>query len=106
MSAEEERTRRAVRVKQLHEPALLAKANVLGVGVGLRQRSGKQGTDVAVVVLVRRKVPASQLAPQDRIPSEIEGIPVDVQEVGVVEARDDEPSAGPSLSSLDDPEVG
>ena len=76
-----------MRVKQLHEPALLAKANVLGVGVGVRQHSGKSSTEVAVVVLVRRKVPASQLAPQDRIPSEIEGVPVDVQEVGDVQAR-------------------
>ena len=45
MSEEQERTLRAVRVKQLHEPALLAKANVLGVGVGVRQHSGKSSTD-------------------------------------------------------------
>lgn len=88
MSEEEERTLRAVRVKQVYESDLLAKANVLGVGVGLRQRSGKTAAGVAVVVLVRRKVPVSQLAPQDRIPSEIEGVPVDVQEVGDVQARD------------------
>jgi hypothetical protein len=87
MSDEQERTLRAVQVKQLHEPALLAKANVLGVGVGLRQRSGMSETEVAVVVLVRRKIPAAQLAPQDRIPSEIDGVPVDVQEVGDVQAR-------------------
>ena len=86
MSEEQEQTLRAVRAKQLHEPSLLAKANVLGVGVGVRQRSGKGSTEVAVVVLVRRKVPASELAPQDRIPSEIEGVPVDVQEVGDVRA--------------------
>ena len=105
MSEEQERTRQAVRVKQLHEQALLAKANVLGVGVGLRQSSGARGTEVAVVVLVRRKVPTAQLAPQDRIPSEIEGVPVDVQEIGTVEARADEPADGPPLESLDDPEV-
>jgi hypothetical protein len=87
VSEEEERTLRAVRVKQVHESDLLAKANVLGVGVGLRQHSGKDAAGVAVVVLVRRKIPISQLAPQDRIPSEIEGVPVDVQEVGDVQAR-------------------
>jgi len=83
----DEPTRRAVRVKQVHEPELLAKANVLGVGVGLRQRSGMSEMQVAVVVLVRRKVPVSQLSPQDRIPPEIDGVPVDVQEIGEVEAR-------------------
>jgi hypothetical protein len=87
VSQDEERTRQAVRVKQIHEPELLAKANVLGVGVGLRQRSGMSGAEVAVVVLVRRKIPISQLALQDRIPREIEGVPVDVQEVGDVAAR-------------------
>jgi hypothetical protein len=105
VSEEQERTRQAVRVKQLHERALLAKANVLGVGVGLRQSSGASGAEVAVVVLVRRKVPASQLAPQDRIPVEIEGIPVDVQEIGTVEARPNEPAGLPPLDPLDDPEV-
>lgn len=86
MSESDELTRRAVRVRQQHEPALMAKANVLGVGVGLRQRSGASQTEVAVVVLVRHKVPIAQLAPQDRIPPEIEGVPVDVQEVGEVRA--------------------
>jgi hypothetical protein len=41
---------------------------------------------VAVVVLVRRKLPASQLSPEDRIPAQIDGVPVDVQEVGDVRA--------------------
>lgn len=86
MSEAADPTRRAVRVKQQHEPALLAKANVLGVGVGLRQRAGASEAEVAVVVLVRRKVPVAQLAPEDRIPREIEGVPVDVQEVGDVRA--------------------
>jgi hypothetical protein len=86
VSDRDEPTRRAVRVKQLHEPELMAKANVLGVGVGVRRRSGKAGTEVAVVVLVRRKVPDSQLAPPDRIPREIDGVPVDVQEIGDVRA--------------------
>jgi len=78
-------TRRALRVKQAHEQELLDKANVLGVGVGLQDVAGG-GERVAVVVLVRRKVPLAQLAPEDRIPSEIDGVPVDVQEVGDVRA--------------------
>ena len=86
MTDDQERTRRAVRVKQVHEAELMAKANVLGVGVGLRQTAAGQ-SEVALVVLVRRKVPAAELAPQDRIPRDLEGVPVDVQEVGDVEAR-------------------
>jgi hypothetical protein len=85
-SAEEDLTRRALRVKQTHEEELLSKSNVLGVGVGLRERGGQRGEQVALVVLVRRKLPAADLAPKDVIPSEIDGVPVDVQEVGEVKA--------------------
>ena len=87
MTESDERTRQALRVKQIHEADLMAKANVLGVGVGLRQKDGQGQAEVAVVVLVRRKVPAAQLDPADRIPAEIEGVPIDVQEVGDVQAR-------------------
>ena len=86
MNDEDDLTRRAVRVKQAHEQALLAKANVLGVGVGIREQGGARGGQVVVVVLVRRKIPISQLALRDQIPPEIEGVPVDVQEVGEVRA--------------------
>ncbi len=77
---------RARSVKDAHESELMAKANVVGVGVGLRQRGGAHTDDVALVVLVREKVPRSALAPEDIIPSEINGMPVDVQEVGEISA--------------------
>ncbi len=78
---------RAKAVKAAHEPGLLRKANVVGVGVGLRRRAGAQSREVAIVVLVRRKVPRAQLAAEDIVPSEIEGVPVDVQEVGEIGAQ-------------------
>jgi hypothetical protein len=37
-------------------------------------------------VLVEKKVPGEQLSPQEMIPAEIEGVPVDVQEVGKLRA--------------------
>lgn len=77
---------RARRVKQAHEADLLAKANVVGVGVGLRSRGGARTDEVALVVMVTRKLPRAQLAPKDVIPDQIEGIPVDVQAVGEVRA--------------------
>jgi hypothetical protein len=73
-------------VKRAYEAELLAKANVVGVGVGLRSRGGASGREVAIVVMVTRKVPRKQLAPADIVPNEIDGIPVDVQEVGEIKA--------------------
>jgi len=77
---------KAMVVKEKHEEALLNKANVTGVGVGLRMRSGELKDEVVLVVMVTRKVPRAQLAPEDFVPSEIEGVPVDIQEVGHVRA--------------------
>jgi hypothetical protein len=69
-------------VKAAHEKRLLAKANVVGVGVGLRQRGGEFTDQVCIVVSVREKVPSEQLSPADRIPAQIDGVPVDVQVTG------------------------
>jgi hypothetical protein len=73
-------------VKVAHEKHLLAKANVVGVGVGLRQRGGKFTDEVCIVVSVRKKVPSEQLSPDDRIPTQIDGVPVDVQATGEIRA--------------------
>lgn len=73
---------RARAVKIEHESELLTKPNVVGVGVGYRHLSGKPTSDVAIVVMVKAKVPRANLQPQDALPDEIEGIPVDVQPVG------------------------
>ena len=74
-------------VKRTHEPMLLAKPNVVGVGIGFRMKSGQSTDVVAIIVMVHQKLPANQLKDAERIPSEIEGIPVDVQEIGIIEAQ-------------------
>ena len=79
-------TQKAGQVKRAYQAELMAKANVVGVGVGYRQVGGERTETVALVVMVSRKLPAAQLAPQDVLPNEIEGVPVDVQEVGEVRA--------------------
>ena len=73
-------------VKSIYEADLMRKANVVGVGIGLRQTGGKQTGEPAVVVSVTHKVPISQLAAGDVIPRELDGIPVDVQVVGELRA--------------------
>jgi hypothetical protein len=78
---------RAAAVRQRYERELLSKANVVGVGTGRRRRGGQPTEDVAVVVMVDKKVPREQLAPKDVIPAQIEGVPVDVQEVGQLRAQ-------------------
>ncbi len=64
-----------------HTPRLLALPNVVGVG-----RGEEQGHAV-VVVLVSRKLPLAALQPHERVPKDLEGVPVRVREVGSVQAQ-------------------
>jgi hypothetical protein len=81
-------TQKAMVVKRTHQAELMTKANVVGVGIGFRSQRGVPTDQVALVVMVNRKVPKSKLKPKDLLPLEIEGIPVDVQEVGELKAQD------------------
>jgi hypothetical protein len=74
------------KVRARHESEILAKKNVVGLGIGFREQGGVRTDELALVVFVSKKVPATALAPQDRIPSHIEGIPTDIKEVGIPKA--------------------
>jgi hypothetical protein len=75
---------RVLAVKAKVKEDLLSRANVIGLGIGFKTVEGKQTEEIALVVLVSRKLPPTALAAQDRLPSEIEGVPIDVQEVGLI----------------------
>ncbi|MEL6309438.1 MAG: hypothetical protein AAFN11_09340 [Chloroflexota bacterium] len=65
---------------------LMAKANVVGVGIGLAKEGDEFTDELAIVVMVEQKLPVAQLAEEDIIPSELEGFRVDVQETGPIQA--------------------
>ena len=80
------KTERILAVKDIHEDDLLSKANVVGVAIGFRQKNGQSTDTLALVVMVSSKVPQSALSPEDQIPISIDGIPIDVQEIGEISA--------------------
>ena len=73
-------------VKDRHEEGLLKKKNVVGLGIGYKEVEGQETEQLSLVVMVRKKESPSQLDATDLIPSEIEGIPLDVKEVGEIVA--------------------
>lgn len=79
-----ERIERARQVKQTHEADLLGRPNVVGVGVGFKRVGGQPTPEVAIVVMVRAKLPVAQLESGSLLPAELDGVPVDVQEVGEI----------------------
>jgi hypothetical protein len=69
-------------VKRQHEQWLLSLPNVVSVGIG--EREGKPVIQVGVI----RKVHHPDLQPGDLIPTSLDGVEIDVQEVGQVFASD------------------
>lgn len=73
-------------VKARYEAALLKKANVVGVGIGLQPPEEDAPPEPALIVNVTKKVPIEQLPPRDRIPRALEGVRVHVEDIGVPQA--------------------
>jgi hypothetical protein len=73
-------------LRQKAQKALLKKANVIGVGVGLKEVEGQHTTDLSLKVLVYDKLPISALSAQDMVPKEMDGIKTDVTNVGRIHA--------------------
>ena len=80
-------TNRIMAIMQSHKGELLAKPNVVGVAVGFRQVKGRSTDTLALVVMVDHKIPQNLLTPEQQIPMTIEGIPIDVQELGEISAQ-------------------
>ena len=74
------------RIKRLAARELLRKANVVGVGIGYKEKHGLRTQDLSLVVLVEKKLPLSALAKRDVVPSEIRGVATDVKQVGRIVA--------------------
>lgn len=74
------------RVKESKKSNLLAKPNVVGVGVGFVVEGKIQTHEVGIVVLVRKKMPMTALTPQDTLPRSVDNVRVDVIEVGEIRA--------------------
>jgi hypothetical protein len=68
------------------EEGLLAKPNVNGVALGSKYTDGQDTGEQSIIVLVEQKLPEDMLPADARVPSTVNKIPTDVQEVGVITA--------------------
>ena len=76
--------KRARQILRAHSDRLLAKPNVVAVGVGYRDGSS---SELVLVVMVKQKLPKSALAEDEIVPSDIDGLPVEVRMVGEFNAQ-------------------
>ncbi len=71
-----------VQVKERHTAGLLARPNVVGVGVGYKSVGTETAGPLSVVALVHTKMPRAALSEQALVPAMLDGVPTDVVEVG------------------------
>jgi hypothetical protein len=77
---------KARRTKEAYVSDLLAKRNVVGVGLGHKISDGEDTGELSLVVSVTRKEPISALSPQDQVPKALDDMRTDVVETGVLRA--------------------
>jgi hypothetical protein len=63
---------------------LLGMQNVVGVGVGHKHVRGEDTDRPAYIVYVKKKIPPHDLAREHVLPRQIDGLDVDVVEIGIV----------------------
>lgn len=76
---------------------LLSKANVVSVGIGYKTSKGQKTDKLSVICSVEQKKPKESLATKDLIPTEINGIPTDVVQSGIVKAFSNTTKQRPAL---------
>ncbi|RMF81755.1 MAG: hypothetical protein D6737_04020 [Chloroflexi bacterium] len=80
----------ALQAQSLHHDELMAKPNVIGVGVGYKESNGVMTDEIAVVTLVQQKKPLAALSAEEIIPRELDGMKTDVYEVGYIRALNEQ----------------
>ncbi|MEO1060005.1 MAG: trypsin-like peptidase domain-containing protein [Actinomycetota bacterium] len=67
---------------------LMDRANVVGVGLGLKSTGGEETDQRCITVFVSAKLDSDLLDRQDRVPKKISDVPTDVVEIGELMAGD------------------
>jgi hypothetical protein len=69
-------------VKERYKKQLFSLPNVISLGVGPKILKGQATGETAIKVFVSKKVDSSELEEQDCVPSQLDGVPTDVEVLG------------------------
>jgi hypothetical protein len=85
--------------KERIEDELLRRPGVTGVDISSKKKDGVDTGELAIVVYVKKKKPASALKANELVPPQVEGVPTDVVEEEIVPHRG---AASPVLTPMVD----
>ena len=75
-------------IRKKYEEKLMLLPNVVGVGIGLKSPEDENDDQICIKVYVEKKLPKDILQQNEMIPSELDGIQIDVEEIGRVKAQE------------------
>ncbi|MHA2403985.1 MAG: hypothetical protein ACXADH_13400 [Candidatus Kariarchaeaceae archaeon] len=75
------------KVKKKYQDQLFKHKGVVGIGIGKKTVKGKETDDLAIIVSVELKVDEAELPEEDLLPEVLEGVPIDVQQVGILKIQ-------------------
>ncbi len=78
----QEQMHHALNIQQRYGERLMRLPHVVGVAVGYATIQGELTQQIALIVMVDEKVSPQRLPANQRIPNTIEGVRIDVQEMG------------------------
>lgn len=78
----DDQMQQALAVQAKYQDMLLKMPHVVGVGVGFAKVGGVETDQLALIVMVDHKLEAQELSPNEQIPAALDGVRVDVQEMG------------------------
>ncbi len=87
-------------VKDLNTKELLARKNVVSVGIGYRHTGREYSDEVCIIVGVTTKVSKSQLGEKDLVPTALGDFRTDVVEVGAIRAQENVGRVRPALGGF------
>jgi hypothetical protein len=82
MSETSEQYRRVSEVLEQYREWLMSKPHVIGVGIGHPPSAEPDSESYCIVIMVDVLLPAAQIDQVDALPVEIDGVPVNIQEMG------------------------
>jgi len=72
------------RVKEKYVEQLMSLKNVVSVGIGRKKVQGRETEELAIIVGVTQKLPLTLIKKSDLIPQVLDGVKIDVIEVGKI----------------------
>ncbi len=77
-----QRTAEIAAIQRRYDAYLMGLPNVVGTGIGYRQRAGQPSDELCLVVMVSQKCERTELAAEAILPRELDGASIDVIETG------------------------